>query len=119
MKTINFFSIAVLVICAFIMCSCSKKQMVISQLEKLQSELSLIDPKTTTEADVLELNAELSQIKANYVTIKSECVDVEIDHIEELLSNCERRILKLKTKSEWEETKKDIKQGLHDLIDNL
>lgn len=119
MKTAKIFSIALVAICAILMCSCNKKQQVISKLEKLNSELCLLDPKVATESDLFEAEAQLSKIRAEYAPVKVECSEIEEKRIEELLQQCEGQIEKLKVKSGWENTKENVKSGLHKFIDNI
>lgn len=119
MKITKIFSIVIVLICAVLLCSCDKKQQVISKLEKLNSGLCLLDPKVATESDLFEAEAQLLKIRAEYAPVKSEYSEIELKHIEELLQQSEDQIEKLKQKRGWEESKDNAKDWLHKIIDKV
>ncbi len=98
MKTSKFLSIVIVAICAMLMCSCNNKMYVKSQLEKIHSELSLMNPKFTTDEEFEKVEKQLFEVGKRLEVIKVKCTETEYEYIEDLYNECKSILRKNKIK---------------------
>jgi hypothetical protein len=88
MKTTKIITIAVIAICAMLVCSCDTKQQAISELEQLSKELYL-ESNNYTDADWQDAKVKYEQIKINLEKHAAEYTGDEKKYIKKTQLECE------------------------------
>lgn len=115
MKTTKILSIAIVAICAMLMCSCDTKQNAISQLEKFSKELYL-ESSNYTEADWQKAEVRFQQINDKITKHSPEYTEAEKKYIAKTQLECKAYFAKNELGSFWNELREGIQEGIDEIL---
>lgn len=115
MKTTKFMTIAIIAICAMLMCSCDTKQNAISQLEKFSKELYL-ESANYTEADWQKAEVRFQQINDKITKHSPEYTEAEKKYIAKTQLECKAYFAKNELGSFWNELREGIQEGIDEIL---
>lgn len=115
MKTTKILSIAIVAICAMLMCSCDTKQNAISQLEKFSKELYL-ESANYTEADWQKAEVRFQQINDKITKHSPEYTEAEKKYIAKTQLECKAYFAKNELGSFWNELREGIQEGIDEIL---
>lgn len=115
MKTTKFMTIAIVAICAVLMCSCDTKQNAILQLEKFSKELYL-ESANYTEADWQKAEVRFQQINDKITKHSPEYTEAEKKYIAKTQLECKAYFAKNELGSFWNELREGIEEGLENIL---
>ena len=115
MKTTKIITIAVIAICAMLVCSCDTKQNAISQLEKFSKELYL-ESANYTEADWQKAEMRFQEINHKLTNHSIEYTESEKRYIKKTQLECKAYFAKNELGSFWDELREGIQEGIDEIL---
>lgn len=115
MKTTKIITIAVIAICAMLVCSCDTKQNAISQLEKFSKELYL-ESANYTEADWQKAEMRFQEINDKLTKHSIEYTESEKRYIKKIQLECKAYFAKNELGSFWDELREGIQEGIDEIL---
>ena len=115
MKTTKIITIAVIAICAMLVCSCDSKQNAISQLEKFSKELYW-ESANYTEADWQKAEMRFQEINDKLTKHSIEYTESEKRYIKKTQLECKAYFAKNELGSFWDELREGIQEGIDEIL---